>query len=131
MRYPWFRMYGELANSAVGLFRRIGDNRGTKLYAWCIMPDHIHLLLQDDEIIDFVRLFKGRMTPKAFAIDNNRRLWQRSFYDHALRKEEALNEIALYIWENPVRAALVAHPSEYVWSGSEIWSNWRGFYGRG
>jgi REP element-mobilizing transposase RayT len=95
------------------------------------MPDHVHLLLQGSDVIDFVRLFKGRMTPKAREIEPERSLWQRSFYDHALRKEESLSEIACYIWENPVRKAMIDDPTEYPWSGWEVWPEWRQLYGRG
>jgi len=130
-RYPWFRIHPDLATSGVELLRQTGAERGTRLYAWCVMPDHVHLLLQDDDIVDFVRLFKGRMTPKASAFDPGRRLWQRSFYDHTLRKEESLSNIASYIWENPVRSLLVVTPPMYLWSGSDVWNNWRDFYGRG
>jgi len=130
-RYPWFRLYPELAHLNIELLRELGGNRGTILYAWCIMPNHIHLLLQDNDIMVFVRLFKGKMTPKAFAKEAGRRLWQRSFYDHALRKEESISAIALYIWENPLRAGLVEDPTKYLWSGSEVWPDWREFYRRG
>jgi len=95
------------------------------------MPDHVHLLLQDQEVVGLIRLFKGRMTPRARSIEPKRQLWQRSFFDHALRKEESLSEIACYIWENPVRAEIVEEPQEYPWSGSEVWPDWRKFYGRG
>jgi REP element-mobilizing transposase RayT len=94
------------------------------------MPDHIHLLIQDSDVIDFVRLFKGKMTPKAFSLEPAQKLWQRSFHDHALRNEESINQIAAYIWENPVRSSLVEAPDMYSWSGSEIWPNWREFYNR-
>ena len=103
---------------------------GMKIYAWCIMPDHLHMLLQGQKVIEFMRVFKGRLTPAARAAEPGRRLWQRSFYDHALRKEESLADVACYIWENPVRVKIVAEPIEYVWSGSEVWPNWREFYGQ-
>ncbi len=102
-----------------------------KLFAWCIMPDHIHFLIQGSRLIEFVRQFKGKMTPLARAADPSKRLWQRSFFDHALRKEETLLDVACYIWENPVRAKLVDNPSDFLWSGSEVWPNWRNYYGRG
>ena len=76
-------------------------------------------------IVDFVQQFKGKMTPPARAIESGRKLWQRSFYDHALRKEESLNDVARYIWENPVRAGIVATAVDYAWSGSEVWPDWR------
>ncbi len=69
-----------------------------KLFAWCIMPDHIHFLIQGSRLIEFVRKFKGKMTPFARTIDPSKRLWQRSFFDHALRKEETLLDVACYIW---------------------------------
>ena len=130
-RYPWFHLHPVLADSGVELLHHLGARRGTMLYAWCFMPDHLHLLVQDKDVVDFIRLFKGQMTPKAFARQPGRRLWQRSFYDHALRKEETLPQLARYILENPVRAAIVENPGEYAWSGSEVWPNWRESYGRG
>ena len=79
--------------------------------------------------MDFVRLFKGKMIPHARAVHGGRRLWQRSFFDHALRKEEALQEVASYIWENPVRKGIVDQPAKYRWSGSFTWPEWRSCYG--
>ncbi|MCJ7593832.1 MAG: transposase [Desulfobacterales bacterium] len=129
-RYPWFQRYEELANLPVNLVRHMAQARAAKLYAWCAMPDHIHLLLQDRDIVDFVRLVKGKMTPKARSLEYGRRLWQRSFYDHGLRREEDLRDTALYIWWNPVRAGIVDDPLTYPWSGSEVWLDWRELLGR-
>ena len=129
--HPWFLLHPSLADFGVNLLHQLWTDRGAKLYTWCVMPDHIHLLLQDEQIVDFVRLFKGRMTPRASALEKSRRLWQRSFYDHALRGEESLAQVASYVWENPVRTALVENPLNYPWSGSGVWPNWREFYGRG
>jgi len=129
--YPWFSKYPELSDYIIQIMRQMAEERKAMLYAWCIMPDHIHLLLQDKDIVEFVRLFKGRMTPKARALEPDRKLWQRSFYDHGLRQEESLEDVALYIWENPVRKGIVDEPTEYGWSGSEVWPNWREHFGRG
>jgi len=43
--------------------------------------------------------------------------WQRDFFDHRLRKNEAYLEKAAYIRMNPVRAGLVASAEDwpYVW----------------
>jgi len=127
MRYPWFKRHPELAASAMERLNATADERGTHLFAWCIMPDHMHLLLKDDNVVNFVRIFKGRLTPVARNLNSERSLWQRSFYDHALRKEESLNEIAIYIWMNPVRAGIVEKAKDYPWSGSGVWPDWREF----
>jgi len=44
--------------------------------------------------------------------------WQRGFFDHRLRSEEALQEKAQYIRQNPVRRGLVGSEDEwpYAWS---------------
>jgi REP element-mobilizing transposase RayT len=130
-KHPWFHLHPRLCETAIQELRVSASTCEITIYASCIMPDHIHLLLQGSDIVSFVRLFKGRLTPKAREIEPKRKLWHRSFFDHALRKEESLSDIACYIWENPVRAAIVENPAEYPWSGSEVWPEWRGFYGRG
>ena len=130
-KYPWFSLYPKLGDAVIQIIRDLASVRGTKVYAWCIMPDHIHLLVQDHEVVSFVRLFKGRLTPRAREIEPGRRLWQRSFYDHALRKEESVAEIACYIWENPVRKGTIDDPTQYEWSGSEVFPDWKELYGRG
>jgi putative transposase len=131
LRHPWFGLHAELATEAQRLLLQLSLNRGSKIYAWCIMPDHIHLLLLDKNVVDFVRLFKGAMTQQARVTEKGRRLWQRSFHDHGLRKDEDLEDAARYIWENPVRKRIVDHARNYVWSGSLVWAQWRDFFGLG
>lgn len=124
-RHPWFAGYPELAGKAVMLLTDLAEDRGTELYAWCIMPDHVHFLVRDEDLVQLVRLFKGRLTPSARALNPDRPLWQRSFYDHGLRREESLVGVAKYIWENPVRAKIVDDATDYPWSGSTVWKDWR------
>jgi putative transposase len=130
-KHPWFLMHPALCRAGMQIIRDSASSVQIKVYAWCIMPDHVHFLLQGKAIIDFIRRFKGKLTPQARALEPGRKLWQRSFFDHALRKEESLTDVACYIWENPVRAKIVGEPIDYEWSGSEVWINWRNFYGRG
>ena len=127
-KHPCFSRHDRLCESAITLMQDVAHASRNKNYAWCIMPDHIHFLIHGHGIMNFVRLFKGKMTPHARSIDSGRRLWQRSFFDHALRKEEALSDIACYIWENPVRAGIADKPSDYLWSGSDVWPDWKRFY---
>ena len=124
-RYPWFSLYPELADSAMPLFADMVQARQAVLFSWCIMPDHLHLLLKDKDIVDFVRLFKGRLTPLARRLEHGRVLWQRSFYDHGLREEESLEKVACYIWHNPVRSGIISCASAYRWNGSLVWPNWK------
>ena len=128
---PWFRDYPSLCNTAAQYLHTLASTCKVNVYAWCIMPDHVHLLLHGKMIIEFIRRFKGKLTPEFRKIEPEQKLWQRSFYDHALRKEESLSDVASYIWENPVRAEITQKPTDYRYSGSTVWPNWREFYGRG
>ena len=83
------------------------------------------LLVRDDDTVEFVRRFKGRLTPIARKIDPGSSLWQKSFYDHALRRSESVFSVAGYIWENPVRSGLTDSPEKYTLSGSFVWPDWR------
>ena len=89
-----------------------------------IMPDHIHWMLQlmpNTDLSDVVARTKGR---SAHRINQPRRpglkIWQSGFHDHAVRKEEDLENLANYTILNPVRAGLVTNPEDYP----HWWSRW-------
>jgi len=127
-RYGWFGRHHALGDELVNILNHTASGRHTQFFAWCIMPDHVHLLVQDPDIVDLVRLLKGRATPLARRVEPQRRLWQRSFYDHGLRRDESVERVAQYIFENPVRRELARSPPEYRWSGSNVWPAWRSLY---
>ena len=87
---------------------------GFRVVAYCFMPTHVHLLVvgaHDAPLVRFVQHFKqatGHHCPG---------LWQRSCYDHILRGAEALEDVARYVWANPVRAGMVENMTEYRYSG--------------
>jgi len=83
------------------------------------MPDHLHLLVsgQDESSLPaFVRHFK-QLSGHRYKREHGAQLWQISYYDHVLRRDEDLLAIARYIWDNPVRAGLAQDRSEYPFSG--------------
>jgi putative transposase len=91
------------------------------LHAWCIMPDHVHLLVEGQamecRVFRFMQRWKGGST-LSFRKRFGRGLWQRAYYDHILRPKESPDPFAWYIWMNPVRKGLCRVPEEYPWSGS-------------
>lgn len=103
-----------------------GDlRRKSDLIAVCVMPDHVHLLLApiSENLIDPISRWKGYTTHLVWDHGYKGKLWQRSFYDHALRKEEDLIRVAEYIVCNPVRRGLVQDFSLYPYSWHK-WMNW-------
>ena len=64
---------------------------GVPVYAWCVMPDHVHLILGASATCDMVTVV-GQFTHLAQR-DAWRRgikgaFWQTSFWDHFLRDDE-------------------------------------------
>ena len=57
------------------------------------------------------------MTGYNFKKATGKRLWQKSFYDHVVRKEENLNSVAEYIFNNPVRKGMVENYDDYPFLG--------------
>jgi len=98
-----------------------------KVYAYCFMPDHLHLLGDTPDSVDFIgfiRYFKQLSAhPLSHSSQTARRLWQTRFYDHALRSEESVEAVARYVLDNPVRAGMVADAADYPYSGSLVWKD--------
>ena len=72
------------------------------------------------DIVEFVGEYKGRTTRIAWKFGIKGKLWQTSFYDHFLRKEEDIEKVVMYVLNNPVRKGLVSEWMEYHYSGSLV-----------
>ena len=89
--------------------------------AYCLMPDHVHLLIEaltvNSNLGPFVKTLK-QATGFEFERRTGQRLWQKYYYDHVLRPKDDPDGVAWYIWLNPVRAGLCAEAREYRFLGS-------------
>ncbi len=96
-------------------------------YAYCFMPDHLHLLAQaqskECNLPAFVKDFKGQGTAAVRTL-GIRQLWQKGYYDHVVRDSESAGEIAWYIFLNPVRAGLTPAVWDWPYSGSFVF-DWK------
>ena len=98
--------------------------------AFVIMPDHFHWLLalhNNNTLSEVMRSVKGYSGRKIQAIrreqgevSSNQPLWQDGYHDHAVRKEQDLQQMARYIVANPLRANIVKTVADYpLWDA--IW----------
>jgi REP element-mobilizing transposase RayT len=87
-----------------------------RLFAWVLMPDHWHGLLQlgDEPLARVMNRFKANLT-RALHVScaMNGRIWDRSFHDHALRADGDIRRTARYLVANPIRASLVKSALDY------------------
>jgi len=105
------------------------------LHAYCVMANHVHVLLQPTETcrieIDDIGEHDDSVSPlskimhslKSYtAHEANRRLhrtgtfWQSESYDHWVRDEDELERIVNYIMENPMKAGIVQSPQHAYFS---------------
>jgi REP element-mobilizing transposase RayT len=92
------------------------------------MPDHLHFLAfgqtPNSNLLALAKSFKQR-TGYEYQQETDERLWQKNFYDHVLRSSDRSNDVAAYIWMNPVRNGLCKNFEEYSFSGSftRAWKN--------
>jgi REP element-mobilizing transposase RayT len=86
-----------------------------KVLVACFMPDHVHLMIsldgQGSSLSQYVRQWKT-LWSRRLATPEERPFWQRSFYDHWMRRDEE-RDYAVYIIGNPVRKGLVRDWQEY------------------
>jgi len=114
-RIPYFRS-GRVARWLLESLQQIAPQRSFTLRAYCLMPDHLHVLVQGDrpsaDLLSFVKTFKHKTTFH-FRAKTGKTLWQMSFFDHVLRTAEDQSETVEYILLNPVRAGLVRRRHDY------------------
>jgi putative transposase len=99
-----------------------------KVWAYCFMPDHLHLLLEGDktdaDMKSFVKVFKQKTgylyNKESTMTGNGGKMWQSGYYDHVLRNDEDTYEVLKYILNNPVRKGLVNNYTDYCHTGSFV-----------
>jgi len=94
---------------------------GTQVWAYCLMPNHVHLILVPC-CEDGLRAALGEAHRRYTRMINFREgcrghLWQERF--HSFPMDEAhLHACARYVELNPVRAGLVKRPEGWLWSSA-------------
>lgn len=98
------------------------------LYAYVIMPDHMHLLVRPSEanISEVMRSIKtnssrdinrhnaSRATRVMGGYFSHKRFaWQEKFYDHVIMSDDDFRTHIEYIKVNPVKAGIVQNPEDY------------------
>jgi REP element-mobilizing transposase RayT len=109
----------ELILSSLDHLRKTGLIR---LLAFCIMPDHYHVLMfltSNTPLSDLIRSV-GKYTARRLNQMFNRsgQFWEEGFYDHRCRSEEEIEDRMCYIEHNAVRAELVEKAEDWPYSSA-------------
>ena len=137
----------EYADMVVDSLKFCQGNKGLKVHAWCIMSNHLHLILSVDEpfkLSDVLRDFKNFTSGTLIkAIEDNKQesrkswmlwmfrkageknnrneysqFWQQDNHPIECSTNEILDSRMKYLHENPLRAGLVRNESDFVYSSA-------------
>jgi len=93
---------------------------GCAIHAYVLMPNHVHLLVTPDQPTSLPKMFQslGRRYVQYVNAKYQRTgtLWEGRYRATVIESEAYLLTCCRYIELNPVRADMVPHPREYVWS---------------
>lgn len=115
------------------------------LWAYVIMPEHVHLLLFPESECPMRRVLAAlkrgvSKRARSYLIETGQhdwlerltirhpsrtvfRFWQPGGgYDHNIWKQRTLREVVGYIHANPVRRGLVESPEDWYWSSARFWT---------
>jgi alanyl-tRNA synthetase/REP element-mobilizing transposase RayT len=106
------------------------------LYAACVMPDHVHLLIEPQikfhdpdsnpvfySLTEILQPIKSVTSHKILKLrrdvtgnENIRNLWEKESFDRLIRSESDLCEKYDYVVYNPVKEGLVQRAQDYRWT---------------
>ena len=90
------------------------------IHAYCLMTNHVHLLLTPSDAKGCALLMKHLAQRHSKRINAKQRrtgtLWEGRYYSGLVASDDYAVACYRYIELNPVRAAMVEHPSKYRWS---------------
>jgi putative transposase len=97
---------------------RFREGRHYRLLAWCVMPNHVHVVVRlfpGQELAKVVKAWKNFSAKAANQVlERKGRFWQREYYDRLIRNGNELDRAICYVVENPLKANL----KNWVWAWS-------------
>ncbi|GAC1308070.1 MAG: transposase [Isosphaeraceae bacterium] len=91
-----------------------------RLYGYCLMPNHFHLLLKPEPGVSISRVLQSITVAHTWRHHKRHQslghVWQGRFKSPVIQDDEHFWTVLRYIEANPVRAKLVEDPSAYRWS---------------
>ena len=144
----------ELAGIVIDSLNYCQKEKGLVLYAWCLMPSHLHLIASVEEnrnLSDLMRDFK-KFTSKSIVaaikeINESRKewlldkfefagrtnlknkeykFWQDGFHPIELDTNAMMEQKLDYLHDNPVAAGIVYEPEHYVYSSAVNYAGQQG-----
>jgi putative transposase len=104
----------------IGLMEEARTSHGVNILAYCLMPNHFHLLLQPEAADAMSKWMQWLMTSHVRRYHHCHgtcgHVWQGRFKSFIVQEDEHLLAVVRYIEGNPVRAGLAESAADWAWS---------------
>ncbi|NPA48471.1 MAG: hypothetical protein GXO20_00680 [Thermodesulfobacteria bacterium] len=104
------------------ILAKIKARRQIKLWAYCLMSNHVHLLLVPEKEEELSKFMQGILVSytqyhhSKYETEGN--LWRSKYFSSVVDMDTYLWKVMRYIERNPVRAGIVSFPEEYPYSSA-------------
>ncbi|MBN1405273.1 MAG: transposase [Candidatus Omnitrophica bacterium] len=107
-------------NRYLGMLKKYKRKYKFKMYGYCLMPNHVHIIGLAEEPKNLAKFMHGlnRAYAGYFNKTYNRvgHLWQGRFKSMVIVQDKYLIDCINYVELNPIRANIVKSPCAYLWS---------------
>lgn len=98
-----------------------------KLFAFVLMDNHFHLVLQTNPIHNISKIMHSLLLSFSCKYRNNYHyvghVWQGRFISKIITGDQYILECIEYIHNNPVRAKMTKNSVDYIWSSAKFYDN--------
>ena len=107
----------------IGLLAAAKQRTPVRLFAFCLMPNHFHLVVEAGTSLDLSRFMQWLMTSHVRRYhrhyESSGHVWQGRFKSFPIQRDEHLLTVLRYVRQNPVRAGLASTESGWPWSSAK------------
>lgn len=104
----------------IDLMREANDRHPVKILAYCLMPNHFHMVLSPIKTDEFSKWVQWLMTSHVRRYHRHYgtsgHIWQGRYKSFVIQGDNHLLTVLRYVEGNPVRAGLVGSVKEWPWS---------------
>lgn len=130
----------EIVNFVIEAIKHHQYKNDLKVYAWCVMENHFHLIAEQEDlktcmqsiksytakqILDFLRSKNYQLYLKQLAFSRKRgkkesvfQVWQEGYHPKQISTEKILNQKINYVHFNPVKRGYVDKPEDWRYSSA-------------
>jgi len=98
------------------------DGERYRLLAWCVVPNHVHVVVEQ-----IPGLSKVAHAWKSFTaheinriLGRNGAVWMREYFDRFMRDNDHLSTTIAYVEQNPASAGYVERAADWRWSSARV-----------